>query len=146
MKKSLMILLFLITTTAFASLDAIVGKYELKGGHEYAYAEVKKELVAQPTLFEPAKYEYKITLDGTRDGLYLDEKELKITDDGKSFYLDTDNECDDPDCPYYETIEVKVKMSRRGNPYITVYYYGATISVEYPSEEFEGTEVYFKKK
>ena len=60
--------------------------------------------------------------------------------------MSTNNECDDPDCSYLEEIDITVKMSKKGNPYIVVYYYGGTIGVEYESEEFEGTEVFFKKR
>ena len=133
--------------TLFASVDDLLGSYVAKGDTEGAeVAKITKVLVAQATLFEPAKYEYRLNLEGKLDGIYFEDEELTVGEDGKSLVIDTDMECDDPGCNYFDNITVTIKKSRRGFPYIVVEYEGWHLEGDEDGEyELSGSEVFYKR-
>lgn len=151
MKKILFLLLLTLSFTALSSgLDGLVGKYT---SYKYKHAEVviSKVLTAQATLFEPAKYEYQIRIDSgyiadlpTIGGEYDYDKAMKISSDGSSLYLDTKEECDDPDCYYFDEINISVNYSRKGQPYLKVSSYGFKLEGEEEEQEFESEYLFYK--
>lgn len=73
------------------------------------------------TLFEPAKYEYSLNLNGKFDSLYFKNDKLDIDLKHRSMSRHTEIDCDEPGCYYFneETEEI---------------------------DFFSGKEIYFKTK
>ena len=147
MKNLFICIVFLTAMNTFASVEDLLGSYVAKGKTEGPIvATITKVLVTQPTLFEPAKYEYRLDLEGEQDGVYFDQEAMQVSEDGTELSIDTDLECDDPGCTYFETLTVVAKKSRRGFPYIQVEYEGWHLEDADEGEyELSGTEVFFKR-
>lgn len=145
---ALSIMLFQIS--AFAqnqNLDALVGKY--LGTNKNGDVTIEKVLVKEADLFEPAQFIYTISMDYSSSkgpGVYLDNEEMTIDEKNQTLIYRGERECDDPGCWYIDQIEVSLKKTKDGNPYVELYY---TASVSVPEEEdqltqAEGTKLFFR--
>lgn len=139
---------FLRTGTA----DDLVGTYVSPKANK-SEARIEKVLVKQATLFEPAVYEYhmQILKNSYVEDLPNIEKQwgdyvvLKVSEDGKSLTGRFDDECDDPDCYYFEEVEVSILFSKKDLPYVKVKSYGWKLEGEEEEQEFESEYVFFLK-
>jgi len=122
MKAILIGALLSLSLTAFANLDELLGTYKPTSGE--GEATVTKVLVSEATLFEPAKYEYRVDLWKSHHSL-SNSTALEIGEDGKSLVSSGGNECDDPGCFYFDNIEIVIKRpTPRSRPQIKVEYEG----------------------
>ena len=97
--------------SALANVDLLVGKYQGKTAEDVA--SIKKVLVRQATLFDPAVYQYELNVENEELQFALEDEVLVVSKDGKSLSLNTDQECDDPGCRYFTSIDISV--SKKGS-------------------------------
>lgn len=147
MKNLIVLLATLFSLSSFASIDDLVGEYT-DGATKESTLVISKILVAQPTLFEPAKYEYLLSLDAgsySNKLPYLDEVVLNISEDGESLVKNFDQECDDADCLYFLEIDITASVSDSGKANVKIVYDGLQLEGEGEEFGFEG-EAFFTKK
>lgn len=121
MRLILFLTIALTSMSAFANLNLFVGNYTSRIGN--GEATVSKVLVTPANLFEPAVYKYVLDLSNDKDGLYLESETLVASTDGKSITLNTEYDCDDPGCTYFNQIDVVLSVVG-GKPSLEVYYDG----------------------
>lgn len=134
MKSLIVLISALFSLSVFANVDLLVGTYKGAG----AIAKVTKTLVAPATLFDPAQYEYSVLIESSKFQLEI-ESVLQVEAGGKSLYLATEQECDDPGCTYYTDITVSV-IKTSGKPVMEFYVHGYTYGEDgQEDKEVEGT-------
>jgi hypothetical protein len=144
MRVILFLSLALTSMSAFANLNLFAGKYTSKVGN--GEATVSKVLVTPANLFEPAVYKFVLDISNEKDGIFLEDETLAVSKDGKSLALNTESECDDPGCTYFDQIDVELSV-KSGKPSLQVYYHGYQDMEEENnrSREFSRTIKYTKK-
>ena len=144
MKSSVVLVLLSLSLSAFAGLDELLGDYKPTSGT--GEATVTKELVREADLFNPAQYEYRVSLWKDHHSLGQDTA-LEISPDGKSLEASGGNECDDPGCYYFDMLDIKTsKPTPRSKPVIEVEYEGNHFSDGDSGDyDFSGTAKFIKK-
>jgi hypothetical protein len=107
MKSFIALAILALTLPALANVDKFLGTYKTRNGK--GEAEITKVLVEEADLFNPAKYEYRLTIEGPKE-LNLWEEPLEIGAGGKTLVFDGRNECDDPGCNYLESVVIEVSQ------------------------------------
>ena len=122
MKSVIAAFLCAYSLQALANVDTLLGTYRPKRGE--GEATITKVQVTEATLFEPAKFEYRLELNHDKHDLYLNTA-LVVSADGKSLSGSDSNECDDPGCYYIDSADITVtQKSPRAKPVIKVEYSG----------------------
>jgi hypothetical protein len=142
MKKIISISLLLMSFTAMANLEALLGTYKAKDGDGQAV--VTRTIVTERTLFEPETYHYEVEIEREKDNVYR-SLILKPNASNTTLVGRTSDDCDNPDCHAFDTLDVEIKKVK-GTAQLKLTYEGyITTDEDDTVEGFEGEALFIKK-